>query len=480
MTDETAVTIAEAVRAGRQSAVEVTNRALARVARLDGNIRAFVAIDADRALEQAAAVDLRRSRGEDPGSLAGVPIGVKDNEAVEGFATRHGSLVHAGAHPEPADSEHVARLRRAGAVILGKVATAEFGLDGVTHTLAHGTTRNPWNHDRTPGGSSGGSAAAVSAGLIPLCTGSDALGSIRVPAGFTGLVGLKPSHGRVARAHGFRPTAALGALTRTVADTARYLDVVSGPSNRDHMSLPAAGVSYEREIEQLDVTGLRVAWSPDLGFAPVEPEIASRCEDAVEALVRAAGLIHVRERFIFTNVYSEWNALAALEIKGDFERAGILPLHIERISPGPRGFIEQAQTLSAAQQSAYREKMQHLEREVADFFSRADILFTPTACCAAYAAEGPMPTVIAGRDASQTHAEPFTAIGSICWNPSVSIPVGLTSDGLPVGLLITGPRHADEIVLRLARIWEQLRPWPRVAPGYGADGSNHVACEMRQ
>jgi aspartyl-tRNA(Asn)/glutamyl-tRNA(Gln) amidotransferase subunit A len=444
--------------------VEVTNEALARIARLDGNVRAFVAVDTAGALDQAAAVDRRRSRGEDPGSLAGVPIGVKDNEAVVGFATRHGSLVHAGARPELADSEHVARLRRAGAVILGKVATAEFGLDGVTHTLAHGTTRNPWNLSRTPGGSSGGSAAAVSAGLAPLCTGSDALGSIRVPAGFTGLVGLKPSHGRIPRAHGFRPTASLGALTTTVADTARYLDVVSGPSNGDHMSLPAAGVCYERQIEQLDVTGLRVAWSVDLGFAAVEPEIVSRCEEAVEVLVRCAGLTRVRERFTFTNVYPEWNALAALEIIGDFERAGILPHRIDRISPGPRGFIEAAQTLSAAQQSAYRQKMQDLEREVAEFFSRADVLCTPTACCAAYAAEGPMPTVIAGRDASRTHAEPFTAIGSVCWNPSVSIPVGFTSDGLPIGLLLTGPRHADEIVLRLARIWEQLRPWPRVAP----------------
>jgi aspartyl-tRNA(Asn)/glutamyl-tRNA(Gln) amidotransferase subunit A len=182
--------------------------------------------------------------------------------------------------------------------------------------------------------------------------------------------------------------------------------------------------------------------------------------------VRAAGLTALDGGFKCINVYPEWNALAALELKADFERAGVLPQHADRISPVPRMLIESIQMLSPVQQSEYRERIRTLEREIASFFDEADLLFTPTVCCEAYEAEGPLPVVIAGKDASQTNAEPFTAIGSICWLPSISIPAGVTSTGLPVGLLINGPRHCDEIVLRLARIWEQTQPWPGVAPAF--------------
>ncbi len=469
MSVQSAIEIADAVRAGRTTATSVMQAALEGLRRDGGGVNAFVSVDPDNSLAAAWAVDQRIIAGEDPGPFAGVPIGVKDNEAVAGYPTRHGSLVHRDAEPEPQDSLHIARLRAAGAVPLGKVATAEFGLDGVTHTLAHGTCRNPWNLSLTPGGSSGGSAAAVAAGLVPLCTGSDALGSIRVPAAYTGLVGLKPSHGRIPRAHGFRDTACVGPLAMTVADVGRYLDAVSGPSDRDHMTLPASDVGYERAIEALDVKGLRAGFSPDLGFAPMEPEVVDICERGFRELVAVAGLVSVGERHDFTNVYPEWNALAAIELIGEFERLGVLPGYIEQISPGPRQFIESARDLSPAEQSAFRAHIRMLEVEVAAFFQHADLLVTPTACCAAYAAEGPLPTVIAGRDARHTNAEPFTAIGSVCWNPSLSIPAGVTRDGMPVGLLLNGPRHRDDIVLRIARLWEQASPWSRIAPAFGRD-----------
>lgn len=461
-----AIDIAESVRAGHRKAVDVVNEAIRRIERDDREVNSFVSVNADLALAAAEEIDRKVERHEDPGRLAGVPIGVKDNEHVAGLPTKHGSLVHANAPPEKFDSEHVARLRAAGAIPIGKVSMGEFGLDAITHTIAHGTTRNPWDLTKTPGGSSGGSAAAVAAGLVPLCTGGDALGSIRAPASYTGLIGLKPSYGRIPRAHGFRDTAALGSLTCTVADTARYLDVVAGPSNRDRATLPASGVRYEEAIERLDVRGLRAVWSEDLGFAPVEPEVIEICANAFQRLVRAAGLTAINGGFKCINVYPEWNALAALELKADFERAGVLPHHADRISPVPRMLIESIQMLSPVQQSEYRERIRALEREIASFFDEADLLFTPTVCCEAYGAEGPLPVVIAGKDASRTNAEPFTAIGSICWLPSISIPAGVTSTGLPVGLLINGPRHRDEIVLRLARIWEQTQPWPGVAPAF--------------
>jgi Asp-tRNA(Asn)/Glu-tRNA(Gln) amidotransferase A subunit family amidase len=457
---------AAAIRSGAMSAVEAVTLSLERIAARDGAINAFVYLDAEGALAAARAVDAKRSRGEDIGPLGGVPFGAKDNEAVIGMPTRRGSLLCKDAAPETEDCIPIARLRQAGAIPLGKVAMSEYGLDGVTHTIAHGTTRNPWNLERTPAGSSGGSSAAVSAALVPFCTGSDGLGSIRCPAGFTGLAGLKASKGRIPHLSGFADTATFGALTTTVADTARYLDVCAGPDDGDRTTLPAAGISYEDAIEMLDVRGLRVAYSKDLGYAPVTDDMARVCRAAFDKLCDAVGLVCVDDAFACTNAYVEWNALAALKMKGEFERLGFLPDHIDLVSPGPRAFIENAQMLSPAQQIEYEMVQKQLEREIAALFRKVDVLITPTACCEAYAAEGPLPVIIEGRDASRTNAEPYTTIGSICWNPSISVPAGLSKNGLPMGLLINTRRHRDDVALRLARIWEQTQPWPRHAPGY--------------
>jgi aspartyl-tRNA(Asn)/glutamyl-tRNA(Gln) amidotransferase subunit A len=464
---KSAVEVAAEVRTGVCSAREAVAAALARIDAANPAVVAFVLVDAEAALAQADAIDAAIARGDDPGPLAGVPFGVKDNDAVAGMPTRQGSLLLADAPPEAKDSVHVARLRAAGAIPIGKVACAEFGLDGVTHTLAHGTTRNPWNLERTPSGSSGGSSAAVAAGMTAFATGSDGLGSVRCPAGFTGLVGLKPSLGRIPRSDGFRDTSSPGALTATVGDTARYLDVVSGPDDRDRMSLPAPSVRYEALIESLDVAGLKAGYSADLGFAPVTDEVRAVCDDAARDLARAAGLDLRPEPFTCVNTYIAWNALAARTLRSQFEAAGWLPDHAARISPGPRSFIERFGAMPIAQELAYQAMLKTLERQVAEFFDHHDVLITPTACCEAYAAEGPLPEVIEGRDASQTNGEPYTTIGSICWNPSISIPAGLSRSGLPIGLMLTGRRHRDELVLRLARLWEQARPWPRTAPGWG-------------
>lgn len=463
---KTAIEIATAVRGRKLSARDVVASALEAIATHDGRINAFVHIDAEGALRAADTVDAAVARGQDPGPFAGVPFGAKDNEAVKGMPSRQGSLLLQDAKPEAADASHIARLRAAGAIPIGKVAMAEFGLDGVTHTIAHGTTRNPWNLERTPAGSSGGSSAAVAGGLVPFCTGSDGFGSIRCPAGFTGLVGLKPSLGRIPRADGFRDTASFGALTMTVVDTARFLDVAAGPDDRDRMTLPAPRVNYERAIEALDLKGRRAAFSADLGYAPVTDEMRAICEDAVRRMCKAGGIEVEPEPFTCTNAYVEWNALAARTLRAQFEAAGFWPDPERRISPGPRAFIERFGTLSARDEIAYVNVLKTLEREVAALFARVDFLITPTACCEAYAAEGPLPEIIEGRDASRTNAEPYTSIGSVCWNPSISVPAGLTGGGLPAGLLINGPRHRDDMVLRLARIWEQEAPWPRVAPGY--------------
>jgi len=304
-----AIEIAEAVRSGQTTARQMVERCLEEIGLKNASINAFVYLDEQGALAAADALDKRIAEGRDPGSLAGVPFGIKDlRDTCIGMPRRNGSLITQDAIPDKVDSPQIARLKMAGAIPVGKTSTAEFGLDGVTHTLLHGTTRNPWNLERTSSGSSGGSSAAVAAGLVSLATGGDGLGSIRCPAGFTGMVGHKPSLGRISRPDGFADTSCPGAITTTVADTARYLDVVSGPDDHDRMSLPATSDCYEELIEHLNVAGLKAVWSVDLGFAPVEPEVARICEQAAHTLVDAAELKLVADQFSCTNPYIAWNA----------------------------------------------------------------------------------------------------------------------------------------------------------------------------
>src|SRR5687767_6185479 len=250
----TVIETADLVRRGDMKAAEVLDECLAAVESSNPALNAFVHLDPDLAHEAAARVDAAVARGEDPGPLAGVPFGVKDLEDCAGMPTSHGSLLFKDRPPVDHDSMHVARLRAAGGVPVGKTAAPEFGAVCFTSTPAWGTTRNPWNPERTPGGSSGGSGAAVAAGVVPFCTASDGGGSTRIPASYCGLVGFKPSYGRIP-IEGAQPsqTSVLGALTTTVGDAARHLDIAAGPDERDRTSLPPAGLSYEDAVETLDV-----------------------------------------------------------------------------------------------------------------------------------------------------------------------------------------------------------------------------------
>ncbi|HET9558911.1 MAG TPA: amidase family protein, partial [Actinomycetota bacterium] len=292
MTDPTAIEIAEAVRSGERSAREVLDTYLARIDTGNEALNAFVHVDPDLAGGAAARVDEQVAAGQDPGPLAGVPFGVKDLEDCAGMPTSQGSLPYMGRGGVAADSVHVARLRAAGAVPVGKTAAPEFGTLNFTKTKAWGVTRSPWNLDRTPGGSSGGSAAAVAAGLVPMATASDGGGSTRIPAAFSGLVGMKPSHGRIPHpGPQDSQTSVYGLLTTTVAESARHLDVAAGPDDRDRLSLPSPTVGYESAIETAEVAGLRARWSPDMGFATVDPEVLDIAGGAAEELASAAGLV---------------------------------------------------------------------------------------------------------------------------------------------------------------------------------------------
>jgi aspartyl-tRNA(Asn)/glutamyl-tRNA(Gln) amidotransferase subunit A len=458
------IELAEQVRAGERKAVDVTAEALAAIEAGNGPLNAFVHVDGELARRHAEAVDATVTRGEDPGPLAGVPFGVKDLEDCAGLPTSHGSLVFKGQGPVGSDSVHVARMRAAGAVPVGKTAAPEFGTLNFTKTRAWGTTRNPWDLARTPGGSSGGSAAAMAAGLVPLATASDGGGSTRIPAGFCGLVGFKAGYGRIPHPGPTgSQTAVSGVLTTTVADAARHLDVVAGPDDRDRTSLPEPGVSYERAIEELDVGGLRARWSVDLGFATVEPEVAELTGGAAHALAEAAGLSIDEEPVHLTDPVRTWLSNGALDLWLDIDE-GSWPQVADDLSLYSRQVLEQTADHPLPRFARALRRRAQLEADVARVFADVDVLITPTTAVTAFAAEGPPPAEIAGTAVGPAMATPFTMLANLCWNPSVSVPAGTASDGLPVGVMLTVRRHRDDVALRLARVLEQAAPWPRMAP----------------
>jgi len=460
------VEIAEAVRAGKLSAKEAVEQTFHRIDSHNPALNAFVALDEEGAFAAAARVDGMIARGEDPGPFAGVPFGVKDVEDVFGMRTTQGSWFLRDAPPAEADSPHVARLRAAGGIPVGKTATAEFGMDSATHTTLFGTTRNPWNPELTPGGSSGGSSAAVAAGMVPFATGTDAAGSIRQPGAFTGLVGFKPSHGRIAKGNGFSNWSVHGGLTRRVGDLARYLQVAAGPDDRDRQSLPDPGWRLEDLIETLNVAGLRAVWSPDYGYAAVDSEVEEIARGAAERLIADARLARVSREVKLTNAYLHLGAVQLVNLEADFTASGILPDGYGMLSPIVRHFIDLTRERKNGIDAAYSWSMIHrLEQEVAVLFRDIDLLLSPATACRPYAADGLIPATIDGRDASESGVEPFGPIANICWNPAISIPAGLTADGLPVGLQIVARRHRDDILLRLARIAEREWAWPS-PPGF--------------
>jgi aspartyl-tRNA(Asn)/glutamyl-tRNA(Gln) amidotransferase subunit A len=462
----TVIDTAEAVRRGEVTAVGVLDECLAAIENGNGKLNAFIHLDADQAHRDAERIDALVAAGQDPGRLAGVPFGVKDLDDCAGMPTGRGSLWYSGGAPVDNDSIHVHRLRQAGAVAVGKTAVPEFGFWAYTNNRVTGVTRNPWNLARTPGGSSGGSAAAVSAGLVPFATSSDGGGSTRTPAGFCGLVGHKPSFGRIPDVRGTRysQTAAAGALATTVADAARLLDVMSGPHPQDRTALPAPGILYEHRIERLDTTGLRVGWSVDLGFAIVEPEVAAVTTAAARALTAEAGLTMVDIDVRFDDLIPIWAQLESVDRWVGLP-PGLWPERADDLDPGVRPAFERTQSMTVVQYAAALTRRREIEMELADLFQQIDVLLTPTSAITAFAAEGPMPTEINGQKAPPAGAVPFAMLANLWGTPAASVPAGESTEGLPIGLHIVGNRHADDVVLRLARVLEQCRPWPRHAPG---------------
>jgi Asp-tRNA(Asn)/Glu-tRNA(Gln) amidotransferase A subunit family amidase len=370
------------------------------------------------------------------------------------------------------DSTHVTRLRAAGAVLAGQTTASEFGGINCTHTKLHGTTCNPWNLERTPGGSSGGSAAAVAGGLLPLASGGDGGGSIRIPAGFTGLFGLKSTFGRIPKGpHTLQPplTVVVGCLSRSVRDTARWFDVCNGFDPRDTLSLPRVQ-GWEAGLDSFDLAGKRAVVSIDLGSAIVEPRAAALLLETAEALITSARLARVEVVVDLPQGGLEWamsNLIGLAGVLGDR-----YPGCNDDLTPEIQLGMNLA-TYNLNVQTAGATEMFRIEvnERMADLFEQTDFIFSAANPDVAFGAAGPMPTTVGEVDLIAEYGF-NTAIGNngaltipanLTGNPAVAIPAGLI-DGLPVGLQVIGRHHEEQLLLDLARIAERERPWPLVAP----------------
>jgi aspartyl-tRNA(Asn)/glutamyl-tRNA(Gln) amidotransferase subunit A len=449
--------LAALIRAKQVSPVEVVEALLARIERLNSALNCYATVTAEEARDAAVAAEVEVVTGETLGPLHGVPVSIKDLLFTRRVLTTGGSRLFADHVPEE-DSVCVERLKGAGAIIVGKTTTPEFGHKAVTDSPLLGITRNPWNPALTPGGSSGGAGAAVAAGLGPLAVGTDGGGSIRIPAAFCGIYGLKPSFGRVPQFPGFPGWETLshtGPLTRTVRDAALMLDVIAGPDDRDRHSLPAAGRSYLEACEG-GIAGLSVAWSPDLGYARLDPEVAELCAAAAERFESFGGHVEVvspswedPEEIFRVMVGAEtWSAWGdRLEADG------------EKMDRSLRALMKFGAGVTAEQYLRAMRRRQDLWTEVQRFLARFDLLITPTVAVPPFEVGRPGLNEVNGQPSSPLGWTPFCFPFNLTGQPAATVPVGFTRAGLPVGLQIVGRRHADHTVLAASAAFEAAQPW---------------------
>jgi aspartyl-tRNA(Asn)/glutamyl-tRNA(Gln) amidotransferase subunit A len=442
-------------RDGSLSPVEATEAALAAIERHNPTLNAFNLVDREGALAAAADSAERWRLGIPKGRLDGVPTSIKDLLLTSGWPTLRGSKAVSPDQPWEEDAPATARLKEHGAVLLGKTTTPEFGWKGVTDSPLTGVTRNPWNPDRTPGGSSGGAAAAVASGMGALAVGTDGGGSIRIPAAFTGIFGLKPSFGRVPAypMSPFGTVAHIGPLTRTVGDAALMLTVLAEPDPRDWYALPHDGADFTRGLEE-GIEDMKLAFSPSLGGHPVDPEIA--------ALVAAAA---ARFRDLGAEVEeAEPDLPDCAEIFRLHWYAGAASL-LARYDAGQRAEMDPG-LQEVAEEGARFTLLEYLDavagREALGvamnrFHQDYDLLLTPAL---------PLPAFDAGLEvpagsglARWPDWTPFSYPFNLTQQPAASVPCGLTGEGLPAGLQIVGPARGEAQVLRAARAYETAAPW---------------------
>ncbi|WP_251093531.1 amidase [Streptomyces sp. Caat 7-52] len=447
LTDLTAGRLLDGYRKGEFSPVEVTEQALERARRIQPEVNAFVRLTEEDALARARESEARWRRGEPAGLVDGVPVTVKDILLLRGHPTLRGSRTVSERGGWDEDAPPVARLREHGAVFLGKTTTPEYGWKGVTDSPLTGITRNPHDRTRTAGGSSGGSGAAVALGAGPLSLGTDGGGSIRIPAAFCGIFGLKPTYGRVPLypASAFGTLSHTGPMTRDAADAALLLDVIGAPDPRDWSALPAAPGSFTEALGS-GVHGLRVAYSPSLGGqVAVRPAVAAAVRRAVAALA-GLGAYVVEADPDFTDPVDAFHTLwfsGAARLTESFS-----PHRRQLLDPGLREICAQGARTSALEYLAAVDVRMNLGRRMGRFHERYDLLVTPTLPVTAFEAGVEVPAGSVFR--RWTGWTPFTYPFNLTQQPAATVPVGTDGDGLPVGMQIVAARHRDDLVLRAA------------------------------
>jgi aspartyl-tRNA(Asn)/glutamyl-tRNA(Gln) amidotransferase subunit A len=459
MPDIKSLTAAELLRLYRRrelSPVEVTREQLDRIEKFQPAINAFIIVDRDGALKAAQASEARWQKGEPLSIADGLGATVKDNVWLKDFPSRRGSLTVPDT-PMKADAPAVARLREAGAVILGKTTLPEFGWIGACHSPLTGITRNPWKLDRTPGGSSGGAACAALLNLGHLHIGTDGAGSIRIPAAFTGVFGIKPSFGRVAAypASPFSILAHVGPLTRSVADAALMLSIIGGPDERDMTAWNTPTPDYRVGLDD-GVRGLRVAWSPRLGYVKkVHPEVEAATKQAAQVFAELGAIVEEADPGVpdpYEMIMTLWGAVSATIVAAAPEQDRA------RMDPGFLTMAELGKKYSLADYLAAFTARADIANTMARFHEKYDLLLTP---------QMPTPAIEVGRvtPADGSYGDnwinwsPYTYPFNLTQQPAASVPCGFSSDGLPIGLQIVGPARQDHLVLRAARAFEGARPF---------------------
>ena len=444
----------------KASPVELMDAVLARIDDTHAALNAVVVRrDPEACRADARAAEARIARGEGR-PLEGIPLGVKELEPAAGLSWTECSHLFEGRVADH-DSVQVERLKAAGAIVVGKTNAPEFGAPAYTKNRLYGVTRSPWDLDLTPGGSSGGSSAAMAAGVLPLVTAGDGGGSIRIPASFTGCFGLKTSYGRVPREQldhwEYGTTAVYGPLTRTVEDGAFVLDQVVGASELDPTSLPHPGFSYLERVREPLAPGLRIGFSPDLGYAVVQSDVAA----AVEEATRVFGELGHRVEPVTggpPEAGRTWGLLGAFLMGAHLEPHLAGREHL--LGRGLMAGVEMARReMTPARFGELAALRAGITRWCASVFDRYDLLLTPTVPFDPYPAPGPYPTETEGRKQAWSNVGSFTIPFNLSWHPAATVRIGLSRRGLPMGMQIVGGRHRDDLVLQAARAFERERPW---------------------
>ena len=459
--------LAELIASKKVSPVEVTQLYFERIKKLDSQLNSYLTLVEDAAMEEARAAEKAVSQGDELGPLHGVPIAIKDLQMTKGIRTTGGSLAYKDRVPD-ADSAVVERVRKAGAIILGKTNTPEFGLLGANENLLGDDCRNPWNPERTSGASSGGAGAAVAAGLCSIATGGDGGGSIRIPASFCGIYGIKATQGRVSSFSGVSGPplsnylSQQGPMSRTVRDSAILLKALAGYDSRDANSLREPVPDFVAAVDK-GVQGLRIAWSADFGFAASDPEVIEICAKAAQVFAELGCDVDDSDLTLESPFETWWTLFAA----GAYASQGhLLENQADLLTWYGRNAIEAGAKVTGTEFSRAVGAMSQMKAQFADVFEDYDLILSPTMAVPAFPVKQ-YPEVIGGKKAEPNPAfsfMPFTYPINVIGHPAASVPCGFSSDGLPIGLHIVGRMGDEETVIAASAAFEQAKPWIQHRP----------------